>query len=210
MFNNILMPTDGSEHSERAIERGIELASLCGAKVTGIHVLPDYAQAFAFAEYIYTDHVTLANIENEEHARAAHFLDFVRKAAARAGVSCETVVATNDHPYNAIVDTANEHHCDLIIMTARHRRGLAAMLMSNEAERVLHRTSIPVLMFRALMSADHPDRMVSKEPEMGHRHARLDNPQSGHPATANHTGLHILSPRERLKWSARHENDLCS
>lgn len=42
MFNHILMPTDGSDHSEKAIKRGIDLAKLCGAKVTGIHVVPDY------------------------------------------------------------------------------------------------------------------------------------------------------------------------
>lgn len=210
MFNNILMPTDGSEHSERAIERGIELARLCGAKVTGIHVLPDYVQAFAFAEYAYTDQVVLENIENEEHARAVRFLDFVRNTAEKAGVHCETVVATNDHPYNAIVDTANAHHCDLIIMTARYRRGLAAMLMRNEAERVLHRTSIPILMFRGLMSADHPDRIAPKEMEWSRSQFPPGNPQASPPATAENMGLHGLSPREKLKWLARHENDLCA
>ena len=47
MFKHILMPTDGSEHSERAVLRGIELAKLCGAKVTGIHVMPDYRMMIA-------------------------------------------------------------------------------------------------------------------------------------------------------------------
>ena len=47
MFKHILMPTDGSGHSERAIERGFELAKLCGAKVTGIHVVPDYRLTMA-------------------------------------------------------------------------------------------------------------------------------------------------------------------
>ena len=71
MFHNILMPTDGSEHSERAIERGIELARLCGAKVTGIHVLPDYLHTMAFSEYAYQDRVTIENIEHEDHVRAS-------------------------------------------------------------------------------------------------------------------------------------------
>ena len=47
MFKHILMPTDGTEHSERAVERGIELAKLCGARVTGIHVMPDYRMLIA-------------------------------------------------------------------------------------------------------------------------------------------------------------------
>ena len=47
-----------------------------------------------------------------------NFLDFARKAATLAGVPCETVVATNDHPYDAIINTANERGCDLIVMTS--------------------------------------------------------------------------------------------
>ena len=176
MFNNILMPTDGSEHSEKAIERGIELARLCGAKVTGIHVLPDFVRALAFAEFEYTDQAVLDQVEQDEHARAAKFLEFVRLTAMAAGVPCETVVATNDHPYDAIVNTANTHQCDLIVMTSRYRHGLAAWLMRSEAERVLHRTSIPVLTFRALMSADHPDVTIPVTKDFWHRPGGADHP----------------------------------
>ena len=210
MFTNILMPTDGSEHSERAIERGIELARLCGAKVTGIHVLPDYLQAMAFADYAYTDQVTLENVEHEDHVRATHFLDFVRKTAAMAGVPCETVVATDDHPYDAIVATANEHHCDLIIMTSRYRRGLAALLMGSEAERVLHRTSIPVLMFRALMSVDHPDQALRKGQDLLHSHSGANDAEYGKSATNHTVRFQGLQQRDKAKRLARFENDLCS
>ena len=156
MFKHILMPTDGSEHSERAIERGIELAKLCGAKVTGIHVVPDYHLMIAYEGSF--DPVTEEKIEEEARLRAASFLDFVKKAAAASEVPCETVVATSDHPYDAIVNTANERGCDLIVMTARYRKGLVKLVMGSEATRVLHRASIPVLVFRAIMSSDHPDR----------------------------------------------------
>lgn len=156
MFKHILMPTDGSEHSERAIERGIELAKLCGAKVTGIHVLPDYRLMMAFEGA--NDPVTQEKVEEEARERAAHFLAFVQKTADAAEVPCDTVVATNDHPYDAIVNTANARGCDLIVMTARYRKGLVSLIMGSEAKRVLHRASIPVLTFRAVMSADHPDK----------------------------------------------------
>ena len=156
MFKHILMPTDGSEHSERAIERGVELAKLCGSKVTGIHVMPDYRLMIAYEGAF--DPATYERIEEEAGERAANFLAFVQKTADAAGVPCETVVATNDHPYDAIVNTANERGCDLIVMTARYRRGLVSLIMGSETTRVLHRASIPVLMFRALMSVDHPDK----------------------------------------------------
>jgi nucleotide-binding universal stress UspA family protein len=174
MFNNILMPTDGSEHSERAIERGIALAKLCGAKVTGVHVLSDYRTAMAFADYSYPDRFLQEKIEDDRHIQAAKFLEFVRKSAMTAGVPCETVVATNDHPYDEIINTANEHQCDLIVMTSRYRRGLVSLVMGSETERVLHRTSIPVLMFRALMSADHPDKRAPGLQDVSHHSATED------------------------------------
>jgi nucleotide-binding universal stress UspA family protein len=72
------------------------------------------------------------------------------------------MIAKGQHPYDAIVDTANERGCDLIVMTARYRKGLVSLIMGNEASRVLHRASIPVLTFRGIMSADHPDKKLRK------------------------------------------------
>ena len=160
MFKHILMPTDGSDHSERAIERGIELAKLCGAKVTGIHVMPDYSMMMAYEGSF--DSIPREESDQEARALAAGFLAFVQKTAAAAGVPCDTVVATNAHPYDAIINTANERGCDLIVMTSRYRKGLVSLIMGNESTRVLHRASIPVLTFRALMSVDHPDKTPPK------------------------------------------------
>lgn len=167
MFKHILMPTDGSQHSERAVERGIELAKLCGARVTGIHVVPDYNVLLAYEASF--DTTTQRAIEDEARERAETFLAFVQRTADAAGVPCETMVATSDHPYDAIVDAANARRCDLIVMTSRCRKGLASLLMGSESSRVLHRASIPVLTFRALMSADHPDKQSHAEDSPGER-----------------------------------------
>lgn len=158
MFKHILMPTDGSAHSERAIERGVELAKLCGAKITGIHVMQDFAMMVSPEGLLPAD--MDEGMEERERERATGFLAFVERTAAAAGVACETIIAKG-RPYDAIVDAANERGCDLIVMTSRSRKGLAALIMGSEANRVLHRASIPVLTFRALMSADHPDRTAS-------------------------------------------------
>jgi nucleotide-binding universal stress UspA family protein len=156
MFKHILMPTDGSEHSERAIERGIELARLCGSRVTGIHVMQDYRMMIG-AEDIAPGELE-EGVEARERERAARFLAFVENAAAAAGVTCDSVIVKGHQPYDAIVDAANERGCDLIVMTSRYRKSLASLLLGSEATRVLHRASIPVLTFRGLVSADHPDR----------------------------------------------------
>lgn len=160
MFKHILMPTDGSDHSERAITRGIELAKLCGAKVTGIHVLPDYR--LAIADDGSFDPGLHGKMDAEARSRAESFLAFVKKTADAQGVACDTVMATNSQPFDAIINTANERSCDLIVMTSRSRKGLVSVLMGSEASRVLHRASIPLLVFRAVMSADHPDKAKSK------------------------------------------------
>jgi nucleotide-binding universal stress UspA family protein len=155
MFKHILMPTDGTQHSERAVERGIELAKLCGAKVTGIHVMPDHRLLDAGDGWIET---AGEEMEQEARGQAAAFLSFVQRAADAAGVPCQTIIATNSRPVDAIINAANENGCDLIVMTSRFRKGLASLIMGSDATRVLHRSSIPVLIFRALMSADHPDK----------------------------------------------------
>jgi nucleotide-binding universal stress UspA family protein len=156
MFKHILMPTDGSHHSQGAIKRGFELARLCGAKVTGIHVVPDYSMTITDDSSL--DPALTGRMDGEARDRATSFLDFVRKTAAAEGVVCDTVIATAAHPFDAIINTANERNCDLIVMTARYRTGLVSLIMGSEATRVLHRASIPVLVFRAVMSADHPDK----------------------------------------------------
>lgn len=161
MFTHILMPTDGTDHSENAIKRGIELAKLCGAKVTAIHVLPDYR--LTISDDGSFDQGLHGKMEAEARDRGNNFLEAVKKIATAQGVACDTVMATNSQPFDAIINTANERGCDLIVMTSRYRKGLAALIMGSEASRVLHRASIPVLVFRALMSADHPDKTPPKQ-----------------------------------------------
>ncbi len=166
MFKHILMPTDGSDHSERAIERGFELAKLCGARVTGIHVVPDYRLAMDDTSF---DPAVQQKMNDEARAHAESFLAFVKKTAATTGVACDTVIVTNSQPFDAIINTANERGCDLIVMTSRYRRGLVSLIMGSEAGRVLHRASIPVLVFRAVMSADHPDKAPPRKKQSDQR-----------------------------------------
>ena len=108
------------------------------------------------------DRITATHVFPASWVYSKSFLEFVQQTADKVGVPCDTIVATNDRPYNAIVNTANERGCDLIVMTARYRKGLSSLIMSSESTKVLHRASIPVLTFRALMSADHPDKMRAK------------------------------------------------
>lgn len=146
MFKNILIPTDGSELSQRAIQMAIELAKLHRARITGIHVIPDYHLLIAYEGAF--DPVTEERIEEEAKTRAQSYLAYVQKSAQSAGVPCETVCETSDHPYDAILKTADARKCDLIVMTSHGRKGLAAVLLGSETRKVLTHTRIPVLVVR--------------------------------------------------------------
>ena len=146
MFKNILVPTDGSEQSQRAVRTGVELAKLHGARVTGVHVIPDYHLLIAYEGAF--DPVTEERIEEEAKARADTYLGYIRDTASTAGVACTTVCETSDHPYDAILRTCETHACDLILMTSHGRKGLAAVLLGSETRKVLTHAKVPVLVVR--------------------------------------------------------------
>ncbi len=146
MFKHILIPTDGSDLSQRAIRMGVELAKFHGAKVTGVHALPDYHLMIAYEGAF--DPVTEERIEKEARARAESYLEFIAHTAANAGVACDCVCETSDHPYEAILKTATAKGCDLILMHSHGRRGLAAVLLGSETRKVLTYSKIPVMVVR--------------------------------------------------------------
>ena len=146
MFKNILIPTDGSELSQRAVRTAVELAKLHRARITGIHVIPDYHLLIAYEGAF--DPVTEERIEEEAKTRAEGYLAFVRKCAEDAGVACDTACETSDHPYDAILKTADSRGCDLIVMTSHGRKGLAAVLLGSETRKVLTHAKIAVLIVR--------------------------------------------------------------
>jgi len=146
MFKNILIPTDGSELSQRAVQMAIALAKVHRARITGIHVIPDYHLLIAYEGAF--DPVTEERIEEEAKVRAENYLAFVRKCAQDEGVPCDTLCETSDHPYDAILKAANSRQCDLIVMTSHGRKGIAAVLLGSETRKVLTHSTIPVLIVR--------------------------------------------------------------
>ena len=146
MFQNILIPTDGSERSRGAVRMAVELAKLHGARITGVHVIPDYHLLIAYEGAF--DPITEERIEAEAKTRADAYLRQIEEMAAAAGVGCEAVCETSDHPYDAILRTADAKGCDLIVMTSHGRKGLAAVLLGSETRKVLTHAHVPVLVVR--------------------------------------------------------------
>lgn len=145
MFKHILLPTDGSKISENAIEKGVQLAKSINAKVTGISVLPEY-HVFTYRTEMLED--TKEQYLEDSKRIAEQYLAVVERAANVAGVACDTTYVVNDHPYEAIVMTAEEKRCDLIAMASHGRKGIQRLFIGSETQRVLVQSNIPVLVFR--------------------------------------------------------------
>lgn len=141
MYKHVLVPTDGSRVSEAAIREAINLARHLGASVTGITVCPEF-HVFTFRPTEIEDTKT---DRWDMTAHAAAYLRVIEEAAKAAGVPCETVMAIGDQPYEAIVGTARDKGCDLIVMGSHGRSGLKGVLLGSQTQRVLAHASVPVL-----------------------------------------------------------------
>jgi len=145
MFKHILIPTDGSDLSRKAVLYGVQLAKSCGAKVTGLTVSEPYRVVAVDAVLVPLDE---ADYEEQSLALSKRALDQVKIAADAAGVQCETVREVHDQPYRAIVDAGQALGCDLIVMASHGRRGISALLLGSETSKVLTHSTIPVLVYR--------------------------------------------------------------
>ncbi len=153
MIRHILIPTDGSKRSEKAIEQGMKFAKALNAKVTGLHVIPSF-HAFTYrAQTLLTYHVALpedseAAYTQVTRACAKEFLQFIKRAAEKEDVACNTLHVRDDEPFKAIIATAKKKGCDLILMASHGHSGISGVLLGSEAQKVLTHSHIPVLIYR--------------------------------------------------------------
>jgi nucleotide-binding universal stress UspA family protein len=145
MFKHILLPTDGSPLSDAAVEKGIDFAKSINAKVTGLCVVPKDYPSYYEAE-IPGSFREQAEAECKANAKAQ--LAALTKVAQGAGVACDVAMETTDQPYEAIVNVAEQKGCDLIMMASHGRRGVAALLLGSETQKVLTHSKVPVLVYR--------------------------------------------------------------
>ena len=147
MFKHILIPCEGSELSNRVVDKAIEFAREIDARVTGFYAQPEYSVPY-YEGGIPIDAMTPESFTSLTESQAKSILDaFVQKASA-AGVVHGTYTTINDSPFEAIIDAANAKGCDLIFMASHGRRGIAGLLMGSETHKVLTHTTIPVLVYR--------------------------------------------------------------
>jgi nucleotide-binding universal stress UspA family protein len=146
MYKHILIPTDGSELSQKAIDHGAKLAKTLNAKITMLTVSEPF-HIFALDPTMVTG--TPAEYKRRIADVTAQYLKTAKDTAAAAGVTCDGVHVEHEHPYRAIIDTASKMGCDAIVMASHGRRGVSAMVLGSETVKVLTHSSTPVVVVRA-------------------------------------------------------------
>ena len=145
MFKVILIPTDGSELSERAIRQGVALAKALGATVVGLTVAMPFS-VFA-VEAMMTPEIA-EKYEHDTRILTRIYLSVVEAVAKEAGVPCITLMRIGAQPHQEIIKAAEEQKCDAICMASHGRRGVSALVLGSETVKVLTHSRIPVIVVR--------------------------------------------------------------
>jgi nucleotide-binding universal stress UspA family protein len=144
MYQRILVPTDGSDITAKAVQTAIALAKLSGATLTTLSV----KEPFPYSAISEMQPVPPQEFFDAQERIASDRVKVVLAAAREAGVAAQGATVEALHPWEAILDHAKAHNVDLIVMASHGRRGVAALLIGSETSRVLTHTALPVLVVK--------------------------------------------------------------
>ncbi len=147
MYKRILVATDGSSLSKKAVANAIALAASCGAELVALKVVPRYPQTY-FEGSIPLSAAEISRIEKQWADAATENLAAVQKSATGKGVTCKGVTVKSDVVSDAIIAAAKKHKADLIVMASHGRKGIKRLLLGSETQQVLTHSHIPVLVLR--------------------------------------------------------------
>ncbi len=147
MYQRILVATDGSPLSDKAVTSGVDLAKLTGAELIAIKVIPHYPQSYFEGRTSLTTEEA-ARVEKQWSEDSQAVVEAIRTAAEAKGVKVQALTVKSDLVAQAIVSTAKKHDCDLIVMASHGRRGISRLLLGSETQHVLTHSHIPVLVLR--------------------------------------------------------------
>jgi len=147
VYKHILVATDGSKLSSKAVAHAIDLAQALGAKLTAFYASPDYPLP------AYADGVAYEPVSRKEYAalckkEADKILGPVKLKAESAGLEFTPVHAISPAPWEAILAAAKRNKCEAIVMASHGRRGVSALLLGSETQKVLTHSKLPVIVVR--------------------------------------------------------------
>ena len=147
MYKRILVATDGSTLSKKAVASAIDLAALSGAELVAVKIAPRYPQSY-FEGSLPLSTTEVSKIEKQWTDAAQKVVDGVAKAAQAKGVSVKSVVVKSDIVSDALISASKKYKVDLIVMASHGRRGIKRLLLGSETQQVLTHANVPVLVLR--------------------------------------------------------------
>ena len=147
MYTRIMLATDGSKLSQKAVKSAIDLASKFNAELVAVKVIPRYVQTYFEGSFTVAD-IDVKSIEAQWAAGAQQVLDKISSSAAAKGVSVKTSVIKSDDIAEGLVKAANKMKVDLIVMASHGRKGIKRLLLGSETQNVLTHSEVPVLVLR--------------------------------------------------------------
>ncbi|RXK51201.1 universal stress protein [Halorientalis pallida] len=154
MYDNILIPTDGSETARYAVDQAIDVASKYGATVHVLYVVDVDATSYSLGTE-QVDRIRQGNLDEmpevKEAAEAA--TAYVADAAAEHGLAVEEHIRVGE-PARAIRKFVEDSDIDLVVMGSHGRSGLSRVILGSVTEKVLRRTRLPVLVVDAHSDED--------------------------------------------------------
>ena len=144
MYKRILVPTDGSEITAKAVQTAIGIARLCGAELFVLAV----KEPFPYSAISEMQPVPPQEFYDAQERIAQSRVEAAAEIAKAAGLAVEGATVEALHPWEAILEHAKDKACDLIVMASHGRRGLSALLLGSETQKVLTHSPVPVLVIR--------------------------------------------------------------
>jgi nucleotide-binding universal stress UspA family protein len=147
MYERILVATDGSTLSKKAVSSAIALAALTQAELVALTVIPRYPQSY-FEGGLALQAAEVSRVEKQWALDGQAVVDAVQKEAMAKGVKAKAITTKSDLVSDAIIAAVKKHKCDLIVMASHGRRGIKRLLLGSETQLVLTHTHVPVLVLR--------------------------------------------------------------
>lgn len=147
MYQRILVATDGSTLSKKAVRSSIDLAAAMGAELVALNVVPRYPMSY-FEGGVTISVDDVARTEKRWADFGQEVVDRVRDSAKAQGVKAKAVTAQSDHVAESIMAAAKKHKCDLVVMASHGRKGIKRVLLGSETQQVLTHSTVPVLVLR--------------------------------------------------------------
>ena len=147
MYTRILVATDGSKLSDKAVDSAIDLAATCGADLIALKVVPRYPQSY-FEGSTRRGAEDVSGDGRRGAPDGREGLAAVSQGGEPRGVKVKPILAKSDVVSDAVIAAAKKHKADLIVMASHGRKGVKRLLLGSETQQVLTHSEIPVLVLR--------------------------------------------------------------